>query len=125
MTKHRKSSQPKMGEGPSRHKGSDQHGWSPDIDEAKQQKNPSAERSFDPQRHAPDSPPRRETAEEDKVPPASEVKSTSRSGERIAAKESEKGMRDTGEKGPSRRPSGRKDAEAHTGVDPQNPKRNP
>lgn len=30
-------------------------------------------------------------------------------------------MRDMGPKGPSRRPSGGKDAEAHTEVDPQNP----
>lgn len=55
------------------------------------------------------------------MPPASEVKSETKGRERRAAQSDEKGMRKTGTKGPSRRPTGTKDAEAHTGVDPQNP----
>lgn len=54
MAKHQsKSSQPSHGEGPGRHKGTKQHGWSPDVDETRQQDNPSAHRSFHPDQHAP------------------------------------------------------------------------
>ncbi|MGW7486449.1 hypothetical protein [Streptomyces sp. NPDC054786] len=120
MTKHGKS-HPKMGEGPSTHKGSEQHGWSPDVDQTEQQKNESAHKSFHPERHAPERDSSKETSGKEQVPPASEVKSETRSGEKIAADSDEKGMRDMGSKGPSRRPSGGRDAEAHTGVDPQNP----
>ncbi|GAA2324279.1 hypothetical protein OHT20_35790 [Streptomyces caniferus] len=120
MTKDRKS-HPRMGEGPSRHKETEQHGWSPDVDQTEQQKNESAHKSFHPERHAPEKDTSKETSGREKVPPASEVKSESRSGEKLAAESDEKGMRDMGPKGPSRRPSGGKDAEAHTGVDPQNP----
>ncbi|MFE1173259.1 hypothetical protein [Streptomyces sp. NPDC058773] len=58
---------------------------------------------------------------QEKVPPASEVKSETKGGEQRAAETKEKGMRGTGTKGRSGRPSGTRDAEAHTGVDPQNP----
>ncbi|MEV5122616.1 hypothetical protein AB0K49_07385 [Streptomyces decoyicus] len=122
MTKDRKSSHPKMGEGPSVHKGTEQHGWSPDVDQTEQQKNESAHKSFHPERYAPEKDTSKESSErQEKVPPASEVKSETRSGEKHAAETDEKGMRDMGPKGPSRRPSGGRDAEAHTGVDPQNP----
>ncbi|MFD3875844.1 hypothetical protein [Streptomyces sp. NPDC058623] len=48
MVKQPKPSQPAHSEGPCPHKGTDQHGWSPDVDETKQQDNPSAHRSFHP-----------------------------------------------------------------------------
>ncbi|MFD7629314.1 hypothetical protein ACFV7Q_25360, partial [Streptomyces sp. NPDC059851] len=35
------------GEGPGRHEGTEQHGWSPDVDATHTQDNPSARRSFD------------------------------------------------------------------------------
>lgn len=70
MTKDRKSSHPKMGEGPSTHKGSEQHGWSPDVDQTEQQKNESAHRSFHPERYAPEKDSSKESAErQEKVPP--------------------------------------------------------
>ncbi|MFJ6751802.1 MULTISPECIES: hypothetical protein [unclassified Streptomyces] len=47
------------------------------------------------------------------------VKSHSRRGEQQGGKSGEKGMHDEGPRGPARRPSGSKDADAHTGVDPQ------
>jgi len=121
VTRHRKSSHPKMGEGHSMHKGTEQHGWSPDVDQTEQQKNESAERSFRPEEYAPEKDRSKESGGGEKVPPASEVKSETRSGERRAAETEEKGMRDMGRKGPSRRPSGGRDADAHTGVDPQEP----
>ncbi|MEU5213627.1 hypothetical protein [Streptomyces sp. NPDC020742] len=121
MSKDRKSSHPEMGEGPSRHKGSEQHGWSPDVDETRQQENKSAHRSFHPERYAPEADRSKEGTGQEKVPPASEVKSETKGGERRAEESDEKGMRKTGTKGRSRRPTGTKDAEAHTGVDPQNP----
>jgi hypothetical protein len=49
------------------------------------------------------------------------VESTGRSGEDRAKKSKDKGMHDRGPKGPSQRPSGSRDASAHTGVDPQDP----
>ncbi|MFJ9413812.1 hypothetical protein ACIRPT_06535 [Streptomyces sp. NPDC101227] len=123
MTKHRKSSHPKMGEGPSMHEGTEQHGWSSDVDQTEQQTNESAHRSFHPERYAQKEKDKRgtESAGKEKVPPPSEVKSETRRGERRAAETDEKGMRDMGPKGRSRRPSGGRDAEAHTDVDPQNP----
>ncbi|MFG2140115.1 hypothetical protein [Streptomyces sp. NPDC048650] len=127
MTRHRKSSHPRMGEGPSTHKGTEQHGWASDVDQTEQQENESAHRSFHPERYAPkkgsgdEKDSTKESGGREKVPPASEVKSETRSGERRAAEKDEKGTRDMGAKGPSRRPSGGRDAESHTGVDPQNP----
>ncbi|MFD0427928.1 hypothetical protein ACFQ60_06125 [Streptomyces zhihengii] len=52
MSQQPKSSGSSHGEGPSRHGGA-QHGWSPDVDETRRQDNPSAHRSFHPERHAP------------------------------------------------------------------------
>lgn len=123
VAKHRKSSHPKMGEGHSMHKGTEQHGWSPDIDQSEQHADESAHRSFHPERYAPKRDRSKETKDtgQEKVPPASEVKSESEPGERRAARTSEKGMHRKERKGPAGRPSGGRDADAHTGVDPQNP----
>jgi hypothetical protein len=121
MSKARK--QPSHGEGPSRFEGEKQHGWAPDVDETNQEENPSAHRSFHPDEYAPErGSDRTATAEEKEASLAgTPVESTGRSGEDRAAKSKDKGMHDTGPKGPSQRPSGRRDASAHTGVDPQDP----
>ncbi|MFC9635198.1 hypothetical protein ACFTY8_39630 [Streptomyces mirabilis] len=50
---------------PSQHKGTQQHGWSPDVDEARQQDNPSAHRSFHPDQHAPYKGPGRKVSKEE------------------------------------------------------------
>ncbi|MFI8293673.1 hypothetical protein ACIGBL_31500 [Streptomyces sp. NPDC085614] len=122
MTRH-PTSHPSHGEGPSRHQGTEQHGWSPDVDATRQEENPSAERSFHPEKHAPDSPSRsaRSTGRQ-KADEGTPVKSDSRRGEEQAGKSgAEKGRQDFGPRGRSQRPSGGKDAEAYTGVDPQHP----
>ncbi|MFF7886199.1 hypothetical protein ACH40F_32485 [Streptomyces sp. NPDC020794] len=123
MAKEPKSSQPPHGEGPSRHKGTHQHGWSPDVDETRQQDNPSTHRSLHPDQHAPDKGPRRKASEEEAGNPHGRpVKSVSHRGEEQSkARSDEKGMHDTGPKGRSPRPSGTRDASATTGVDPQDP----
>ncbi|MFF3661042.1 hypothetical protein [Streptomyces olivochromogenes] len=123
MAKQPKSSQPPHGEGPSRHKGTQQHGWSPDVDETRQQDNPSAHRSFHPDQHAPDKGPGRKVSKEEAGNlHGRPVKSTSDRGEEQSkARSDEKGMHDTGPKGRSQRPSGTRDASATTGVDPQGP----
>lgn len=121
MSKQPKPSKPSHGEGPSRHKGA-QHGWSPDVDETRQQENPSAHRSFHPDEYAPAKGPSRKVSEEEsKSVPGETVESTSRRGEQQSKGSGEKGMHDTGRRGRSQRPSGTKDASASTGVDPQDP----
>ncbi|WP_129768326.1 hypothetical protein [Streptomyces sp. L-9-10] len=117
----KKNSRDPQGESPGRFKGRDQHGWSPDVDETSQQDNPSAHRSFHPDRYAPDSDARREPSAEDKKrsTEGTPVESRSRRGEDQARKSKSEGMHDTGPKGRTRRPSGSRDATAHTGVDPQ------
>ncbi|MGW5974362.1 hypothetical protein [Streptomyces sp. NPDC055186] len=118
MSRKEKPSQPSHGEGPSRHKGTEQHGWAPDVDETRQQDNPSARRSFHPGEHAP--PPgkgRRKSAQERGPVPGDTVESGTKSGEEYGD-DAEKGMRDTGHRGRSRRPSGTRDDSAFTGVDP-------
>ncbi|MFD3539153.1 hypothetical protein ACFWUQ_06585 [Streptomyces sp. NPDC058662] len=123
MVKQPKSSQPSHGEGPSPHKGTAQHGWSPDVDETRQQDNPSAHRSFHPDQYAPGKGKGRTVAaEEAGNPHGRPTESTSRRGEdHSEAGSDDKGMHDTGPRGRSRRPSGTKDASATTGVDPQDP----
>jgi hypothetical protein len=117
----RDTSHPAHGEEENPHKGQEHHGWSPDVDEAGQQPNDSAHRSFHPDTYAPDTGTSRKTMEPgEDVPPASPVESTSRRGEEHAEKP-DKGTHDTGPKGPSRRPSGTRDASGRTGVDPQDP----
>lgn len=118
MAKEHKSSKPSHGRGPSRHEGTEQHGWSPDVDETRQQDNPSARRSFHTEENAPKPGPGRRKSKEERTPvPGDVAGSEGRRGEDYAGK-SEKGMRDTGRRGRSGRPSGTKDDEAFTGVDP-------
>ncbi|MFG3658750.1 hypothetical protein [Streptomyces sp. NPDC047706] len=118
MAKERKSSKSSRGGGPSRHEGTEQHGWSPDVDETRQQDNPSARRSFQAEEHAPKrGPGRSKSKEERRSVPGDVVGSEGRSGEEYARK-SGKGMRDSGGRGRSGRPSGTKDDDAYTGVDP-------
>ncbi|MGW7056616.1 hypothetical protein [Streptomyces sp. NPDC054887] len=121
MPKNPQPSEPSHGEGPSRHQGSEQHGWAPDVDDTRQQDNPSARRSFHPDEHAPDKGAGRKPSREEKKPvPGDMVESDSTRGEEYGD-QSEEGMRDTGRKGRSQRPSGTRDASAFTGVDPQDP----
>ncbi|MDR6979687.1 hypothetical protein J2X68_006424 [Streptomyces sp. 3330] len=121
MSKKPRSSEPPHGKGPSRHEGAGQHGWSPDVDETRQQDNPSAHRSFHTAEHAGGKGPgRTRSAEETKSVPGDTVKSRGARGEEYAGTD-EKGRRDTGPKGRSQRPSGTRDASATTGVDPQDP----
>ncbi|EFL19736.1 hypothetical protein [Streptomyces sp. C] len=102
----------------SRHEGAE-HGWSPDVDGTNQQDNPSAHRSFHPERYAPaPGPGRTVSAQESGNPHGRPTKGGGRGGEEIAAK-GEDGMHDEGPKGTSRRPSGSKDASAFTGIRPQ------
>ncbi|MEW2135678.1 hypothetical protein AB0892_03560 [Streptomyces sp. NPDC005409] len=123
MAKQPKSSHPRHGEGPSPHKGTEQHGWSPDVDETRQQDNPSAHRSFHPDQYAPEKGAGRKVSKEEAGHPHGEpTKSTSRRGEdQSKTGRGEEGMHDMGPKGRSQRPSGTKDASATTGVDPQDP----
>ncbi|MFC8271097.1 hypothetical protein ACFUJR_00845 [Streptomyces sp. NPDC057271] len=123
MGKQPDPSHPRHGEGPGRHKGKEQHGWSPDVDESRRQDNPSAHRSFHPDEHAPEKGPGRKVSKEEAGEPhGKHVKSTSRRGEEQSTREGgEDGLHDTGPKGRSRRPSGTRDASAVTGVDPQDP----
>ncbi|MFF6904636.1 hypothetical protein ACFY9Q_01675 [Streptomyces sp. NPDC012389] len=110
---------PRHGEGPSRFKGEEQHGWSPDVDGTSQRPNPSAHRSFNPDTYAPESDrPRKKPTEEEKrasLEGTTTESATSRGEDR--GKDSD--MHSTGRRGRSRRPSGEKDASAHTGVDPE------
>ncbi|MEU3727180.1 hypothetical protein [Streptomyces sp. NPDC031705] len=117
------SSHPRHGEGPSPHAGRKQHGWSPDVDETRQQDNPSAHRSFHPDEYAPEKGPgRAKSKEEAGNPHGKPVESTTRRGEdQGKSGDGKDGMHDTGPKGRSRRPSGTRDASAVTGVDPQEP----
>ncbi|MFF3728140.1 hypothetical protein ACFYYM_37915 [Streptomyces erythrochromogenes] len=122
MTKQRKPSQPSQGDGPSRFAGADQHGWSPDVDETKQQDNPSAHRSFHPEEYAPAKGPGRTVSKEEAGNPHGRPsQSRGKRGEDQKKGSGDEGMHDLGPKGRSRRPSGTKDASATTGVDPQDP----
>lgn len=117
-----KSSKSPQGDGPTRRGGSGHHGWSPDVDETRQQDNPSAERSFHPEEHAP--PPgkgRQVSKEETREVPGDTVRHDGRRGEKQAGTP-EKGMEDTGPRGRSKRPSGTKDDSAFTGVDADEPR---
>lgn len=121
MSKKSPSSEPAHGKGQSRHQGPGQHGWSPDVDETRQQDNPSAHRSFHTAEHAGQAGRgRTRSAEETKSVPGDTAKSQGARGEEYGDTD-EKGRRDTGRKGRSQRPSGTKDASATTGVDPQDP----
>ncbi|MFD0377957.1 hypothetical protein [Streptomyces sp. NPDC127112] len=106
------------GEGPSRHEGTEQHGWSPDVDSTHTQENSSARRSFD---TPPKGAPRRtgKAAPSDGAGEVAPVESTSRSGEDLAKGGKQKGHHDLGPRGRSQRPSGGKDDDAYTGVNTQ------
>ncbi|MDX3612238.1 hypothetical protein OG920_01845 [Streptomyces europaeiscabiei] len=119
MSKKSRSSEPPHGKGPSRHEGTEQHGWSPDVDETHQQDNPSAHRSFRAAEHAEErGRGRTKSAEEKKAVPGDTVKSHGARGEEYGDSD-EKGRHDTGRRGRSQRPSGTRDASSSTGVDPQ------
>ncbi|MDX3517737.1 hypothetical protein [Streptomyces scabiei] len=119
MSKHTRSSEPPHGKGPSRHEGTGQHGWSPDVDETRQQDNPSAPRSFRTAEHAEErGRGRTKSAQETKSVPGDTAKSHGTRGEEYGDAD-EKGRRDTGRRGRSQRPSGGRDASSSTGVDPQ------
>ncbi|AXE24883.1 hypothetical protein C0216_16760 [Streptomyces globosus] len=98
------------GEGPGRHKGTEQHGWSGDVDATHEQDNPSARRSFD-------SPDKRRKGGSKGGPPdtGSPVESRTRRGEDMAGQNPE-GHHDEGRRGRSGRPSGAKDDSAFSGV---------
>ncbi|MFD0268562.1 hypothetical protein ACFVGY_18615 [Streptomyces sp. NPDC127106] len=109
------------GEGPGRHEGTEQHGWSVDVDSTHTEENPSARRSFDPPekhtgttRKAP-----KHAAAPGKADEGTPVKSTTRSGEDLAKGSGQKGHHDLGPRGRSQRPSGGKDDSAFTGIDPE------
>ncbi|MEU5768343.1 hypothetical protein ABZ782_20740 [Streptomyces asoensis] len=122
MSKNARPSEPPHGTGPSRHEGAGQHGWSPDVDETRQQENPSAARSFRTAEHAEEAGRgRTRSPQERKSVPGDTVESRSGRGEEYGDAD-EKGRRDTGRRGRSQRPSGTKDASAVTGVDPQEPR---
>ncbi|MER5973213.1 hypothetical protein ABT112_26380 [Streptomyces sp. NPDC002055] len=120
MSKHEKSSEPRPGEGPSRHKGRDQHGWSPDVDEAGQKDNPSAHRSFHPDEHAAKSGPGR-TVSKEETQKVTDTKGETRRGEKQADRLGRKDMQDTGPQGRSQRPSGSRHPSARTGINPEDP----
>ena len=121
MPKKPKSSEPPHGQGPSRHRGTGQHGWSPDVDETSQQENPSARRSFRTAEHGGEKGPgRTKSAQESKPVPGDKVRSDSGRGEEYGAQD-ERGRRGSGTRGRSQRPAGTKDADTFTGVDPQDP----
>ncbi len=93
------------------------------MDETRQQENPSAHRSSHPDEYArPKAPGRTVSKEEAGNPPHGKpVESHSGRGEDQSEGSGEKGMRDLGPRGRSKRPSGTKDASATAGVDPQDP----
>ncbi|MFD8415192.1 MULTISPECIES: hypothetical protein [unclassified Streptomyces] len=113
------------GEGPSRHEGTEQHGWSPDVDATHTQENPSARRSFDPpEKHGGGSRKARKNPQTGKADEGVPVKGSTRSGEDLAEPGGPKGHHDLGSRGRSQRPSGGKDESAFTGVEKKDgPKR--
>ncbi|MEV4947001.1 hypothetical protein [Streptomyces sp. NPDC053755] len=117
MAEKPKSSGPSRGGEPPRDRMAGHHGWSPDVDETRQQDNPSASRSFHPQEHAPSRGKGRKTSEEEErgVPGDTVHSDTSRGEKRGGTPE--KGMHETGRKGRSQRPTGTKKDSAFTGVD--------
>jgi hypothetical protein len=122
----KKRGEGRQGEGPSRFKGDDQHGWSQDVDATRQEENPSAHRSFHPDTYAPGGKNREPSQQdiEDSLE-GTPVEDVSRSGEERSGKSGKKGIQDMGPHGHSGRPSGRKDASDTTAVDPQDPSGGP
>ncbi|MFI8278178.1 hypothetical protein ACIGBH_25565 [Streptomyces sp. NPDC085929] len=106
------------GEGPGRHRGTEQHGWSVDVDATHTEENPSARRSFDwPDEHADAAGGgRRSRASAAKADEGVPVEGATRSGEGRAAAGRGKGHHDMRPHGRSQRPSGGKDESAFTDV---------
>ncbi|MFJ7158798.1 hypothetical protein ACIQUQ_28190 [Streptomyces sp. NPDC101118] len=104
-------SHPRHGEGPSRHEGTEQHGWAQDVDSTHTQDNPSARRSFD----TPEKTPGRESQSPPEPDEGVPVESMSTRGEEHARR-GQQGHHDTGPRGRSQRPSGTKDESAYTGI---------
>lgn len=118
MPDERKQPKPSRDHGPGRHRGTEHHGWSPDVDETRQEENPSARRSFHAEKHAPPRGAGRAHAQEERTSvPGDVARSDARRGEEYG-EQPEEGRRDTGRRGRSGRPSGTKDESAFTGVDP-------
>ncbi|MFI5672802.1 hypothetical protein [Streptomyces sp. NPDC051704] len=107
-----KLSQPTHGEAPSPHKGTEQHGWSPDVDETRQQDNPSAHRSFHPEKYAPATGPGRIVVSEEESGNlhCNPSRSMGRRGEDQSKGSSDRGMHDTGRRGRSQDPPGTRSA---------------
>ena len=104
MPEERKSPQPSRGRGAGRHQGSEHHGWSPDVDETRQEENPSARRSFHAEEHAPSRGAGRKHVEEERTSvPGDVARSDARRGEEYADR-GEEGKRDTGRRGRSATP---------------------
>ncbi|MGW7348497.1 hypothetical protein [Streptomyces sp. NPDC054854] len=78
-------------------------GWSPDVEETRQQDNPSARRSFHPEQYAPAKSPGRKVAKEEVGNPHGRPTMSMSSGgeDRSKSGSDEGGMRDTGSKGRS------------------------
>ncbi|GGO87960.1 hypothetical protein [Wenjunlia tyrosinilytica] len=111
---------PPMGEGPSRHEGKDQHGWSPDVGESGDDVKQSAHRSFHPDEYAGEPGKGRRVAKEEKSGTPDPGRSETRGGEEVR-KEEGGGSRPTGRHGASRRPSGHMPGEEFTGVGEKKP----
>ncbi|MEU2392608.1 hypothetical protein [Streptomyces sp. NPDC007369] len=105
------------GEGPGRHKGTEQHGWSPDVDATHTEENPSARKSFETPKGS-GAGRSRSGGSAQPADTGTPVPSSTRRGEDAAKKGRQKGHHDLGPKGRSGRPSGGKDSSAYTGVDP-------
>ncbi|MFF9488104.1 hypothetical protein [Streptomyces sp. NPDC014676] len=118
MSEDRKSPRPSRGRRAGRHRGSGHHGWSPDVDETRQEENPSARRSFHAEEYVPSRGAGRKHVEEERTSvPGDVVRGDARWGEEYADR-GEAGKRGTGRRGRSARPGGTGDEAAFTGVDP-------
>ncbi|MET9902871.1 hypothetical protein [Streptomyces sp. NPDC006446] len=89
------------------------------MNDESQQPNPSAHRSFHPDKYAPEpDKPRKTPTKEEKEASGAGTPSDSLTA-RAEDRGKSQGMHDTGHHGSSRRPSGKKDASAYTGVNPE------
>jgi hypothetical protein len=99
MPEDRKSPRPSRGRGAGRHQGSGHHGWSPDVDETRQEENPSARRSFHAEEHAPSRGAGRKHVEDERTSvPGDVARSEVRRGEEYP------GRGEEGKRGTDRRP---------------------
>ncbi|WP_328672616.1 hypothetical protein [Streptomyces sp. NBC_00328] len=110
--------QPPQGPGPRKSEGERQLRWGPSVNDESQQPNPSAHRSFHPDTYAPEpDEPRKAPTKKEKEASAAGTPSDSLTA-RAEDRGKSEGTHDTGRHGASRRPSGKKDASAYTGVNP-------